>query len=414
MSQELTDSLQDAMRAVLDRLYAAARAVAAYGNRHPRALEAANELAAALQGAAPPYAMQFVGDALFRDFRLVPVAYDGFLQCQQLGRALRGLGVREVRVERAPAAADLLPLLVCLGRALAGGGDPLELIKVPGLTWRDLPGAWWGEAGERVNAEVFAVGQVALAVDAADRLRAATPPCPWPETLAVVRRLERALDAHPAATRGALELAPGGWTPSRRAVSAAIHALATVRHLGATAPLGRAVAHAVLVLGLLGFTPRGGKPIAEAARAASRLFAAPVASRLGVEPHRLRVSVLIDRFLRYGDRADAWLAPMGLVDLLYALERARCPEDADFDFAWVDLLALAASDRRFDPDWVRVLVASSGVIPPGARVRLADGAEGVAMEPGASGDPRRPVVLVGGRLVVPDRPVTLLTAGAAH
>lgn len=414
MSDELTEDLQDAMRAVLDRLYAAARAVSAYGDRHPRALAAAAELSAALKAATPPYAMQFMGDALFRDFRLVPVAYDGFLQCRQLGKAMRGLGAREIRVDGAPAGNELMPFLVSLGGALAGGGDPLELIKVPGLTWRDIPGAWWGEGGERVDPEVFALGQVALAVDAADRLRDADPPCPWPETLAVVRRLERALDAHPAATRGALELAPGGWTPSRRAVSAAIHALATIRHLGAAPHLGRTVAHAVLVLGLVGYTPRGGRRIADAARAASRLISAPVASRLGAEPHRLRVSVLIDRFVRYGDRVDAWLAPMGLIDVLYALERARCPDDADFAFAWVDLLAIAASDRHFDPEWVRVLVTGSGVVPPGARVLLADGAEGVAMEPGGSGDPWRPVVLVGGRLVVPDRPVTLLTAGAAR
>lgn len=414
MSQDLDEGLQAAMRAVLDRLYAGARTVAAYGDRHPRANEAAAELAAALKGATPPYAVQFMGDALFRDFHLVPVAYDGFLQCQQLGKAMRALGAREIRVDSAPAPADLMPFLVSLGGAFAGGGDPLELIKVPGLTWRDIPGAWWGEGGERVDPEVFALGQVALAVEAAERLRAADPPCPWPETLAVVRRLERALDAHPAATRGALELAPGGWTPSRRAISAAIHALATLRHLDAAAHLGRTVAHTVLVLGLVGFAPRGGMRIADAARAASRLFAAPVASRLGAEPHRLRVSVLIDRFVRYGDRLDAWLAPMNLVDLLYALERMRCPEDAGFDFAWVDLLAVAASDRRFDPEWARVLIASSGVIPPGARVRLADGAEGVAMEPGDSGDPRRPVVLVDGRLVVPDRPVSLSTTGPAR
>lgn len=410
-----SDSDRDGTRALVHRLFVAARTVATYGEQHPHSMNAAAELAAAMRGAGPPYAVQFIGDAVFRDMKLVPGGYEDFLHGQQLGQVMASLGAREIRVERVPEPRDLLQLLSALGHAFSGSTDPLELIKVPGLSWRDIPGALWGEAGECVDPEVFVLGQVALAVSAAEDLgRDGGMPCDWPTALSIIRRLERALDTNSPGTLRALELAPGSWSQARRSVSGAILALAVMRHIGTAPNLARVATHAALALGLFGLAPRSGLPFVQAATAATAMLSAPASSRLGAEPHRLRVSVVIDRIARFPEDRSQWLPLSALVEIVYEMERRRCPADLSFDLSRVDLLAVLVDEagRPFDPTWVRAVLGTMGVIPPGARVRLADGREAVAVEPGSSGDPRRPVVLLEGRLVVPDAPVILL-AGAA-
>lgn len=359
MSTHLDEAAQAHTRAVLDRLFVGARTVAAYGEHHPQSEAAALDLAEAFRAMGAPTTVQFLGDGVFRDRQLVPVGFEGFVQGRQLGAAMGAVGARELLVDDVPSAAPLLPLLTMVGRALSGGTEGLDHVRVPGLRWRDVGGAVWGEAGEKVEPELFAVGQVALAVGAAEALLALkSGPVDWTEALGVVRRLDRALEAHEEAARDALERAPGAWSPARRAGSAALLGLLVMRRLGAVAWSARCVAHTALVLGLHGYHAREGVPLVHAALQATRLLEQPVPSRSGAEPHRMRVSVLIDRFARYPEDRGAWLGVMGLVELLYTLELWRSPRAAEGDRLRPELLAMLAggAGESLDPQWVRAVV----------------------------------------------------------
>lgn len=361
MSAVLDEAAQAHTRVVLDRLFVGARTVAAYGEHHPQSEAAALELAEAFRAMGAPTTVQFLGDGVFRDRQLVPVGFESFVQGRQLGHAMGAVGARELLVEDVPSASSLLPLLTMVGRALSGGTEGLDHVRVPGLRWRDLGGAVWGEAGVKVEPELFAVGQVALGVGAAEALllRKAGP-VDWTEALGIVRRLDRALDAHEDAARDALERAPGPWTPARRSVSAGLLGLLVMRRLGAVAWSARCVAHTALVLGLHGYHARDGVPLAHAALHATRLLDQPVPSRSGAEPHRMRVSVLVDRFARFPEDRGAWLGVMGLVELLYTLELWRSPRSAEGDRLRPELLAMLAGPggEALDPQWVRAVLGS--------------------------------------------------------
>jgi hypothetical protein len=86
-----------------------------------------------------------------------------------------------------------------------------------------------------------------------------------------------------------------------------------------------------------------------------------------------------------------------LVELAYALERMRRPEDAAFDLGRSDMLARAARRMGADLDeaWTCLVITSLGVVPPGACVQVPDGRFGVVLGP-SPGNPSCVHVLVGG------------------
>lgn len=290
------------------------------------------------------------------------------------------------------------------------------------LCWRELGETKSGSESDAIDAESYAIAQVALALRDADGLARACAegePWTWPVGLSVVRRLERAHEHHRAATARALEMAPVSWSVQRRAVSAAYMVFASLDALRASRSTQRVVAHATLALVLQGQQPRGVERIeAAATRLLDSMVAAPTTARGGIEPHRLAVSALVGDLApnAHDDLGKSALPVTALVKRVYALEGMRCRPNVDFDLTRLDLFAIAASDARTSEDapWVRLLLRASGVVPPGARVRLACGREGVVMGPGDSSDPWRPEVLVDGVRTIPEERVWLTEARGFH
>jgi hypothetical protein len=251
---------------------------------------------------------------------------------------------------------------------------------------------------------------VALAFEIGEELRGmVTEQWSWSTGVALLRFLEGAFKHDVHATLRAVELAPGSSSASRRAVAASVLVAHVLGWLGAPVAARRAAAHATLALGMHGYGPRGGRPIAEAAEAAiATLTVEPPAARSGIDPHRLRVCAMVHA-LSKPERPANEPKLLGLVRMAYSLERRRAPENATFHLTIADLLALAlqlrAHGTHYD-DWVGALVGAYGIVPMGAFV-LCDGRLGVAIEP--SPDPWRPRVLVQGEKVAPIEPVAIFS-----
>ncbi len=399
--------------AVVREMFLLMHTVSTHGADHPLTQGAAGALAGCLREARPPFSLQFLGQAVFRDTVLLPLDLSTFGNAQEVGQALKNLHVEEISFQHEPERADLLRFGSVLARGMAGPSDLLSKLDCPGVRWREILGIT--DADQRVvDPAVFALTQILLALEEARRLPAgAGEPWPWGYGVGVIRRLERAVQSDPAASIRVNDHAPGDWGVARRALTAALDVLLVLESLQVGEATRRATAHAALILGMAGFRERGGIPLQASAQAAlSPAIEAPVVERRGIDPHRLRTSAILDGLARPGSSQAPRVA--SLVDLVYELARARCPESLPFPLSRADLLAMASlqSGRRFDADWVAALVSVCGPVPPGACVRTADGRLACAMGPGAPGDPFRPKVLVDGTVLVPDQPVTLLSAAA--
>ncbi len=396
--------------AVVRELFLLMRTASSHGPDHPLTHRAAASLGAGLKEAVPPFSLQFVGRALFRDTMLLPMDLEAYLNALDVGRALSHLEANELTVERVPDDAELLRFGCAMARGMAGPSDLLTVTRIDGLKWREIQNVASTDA-ELVDPGLFVLTQITLALAEAAKLPAATgEPWPWVAGVSVVRRLERAVAADRAAAIRVMDLAPGDWDVARRAVSASLDVTMVLRSLSVSNSTARASAHATLILGMAGYRPRGGALLALAAEGAMPgAMRAPVTSRSGVEPHRLRTSAILHG-LAHPDKENSPRV-MPLVDLCYELGKARRAEAVPFDLTRVDLLAMASAQagRRFDPDWVNALVSVCGVIPPGAFVRLPDGRVGSVFEVGEEGQPFRPKVLVDGRIVIPDAPVSLVS-----
>jgi hypothetical protein len=397
-------------QSVLEALTLLMKTAASHGATHPLALQAAGSLADRITLCSPPFTLQFIGKAFFRDRQMVPLPARIYRMAEQVARAFHRMEIHELTVASPAAPAALLRLGVAMAEADAGRRKDAADVSVSGLSWREIPWARTGAESEEVDPEVFTSAYLALAIGDAESL-VARKSAPWDYAIgtAVVRRLERCVHASSDAAVRGLEMVPVQWTPARRAVAAALHVLVAFSELGVSSPAQRAAAHAVLAMACLGFEQRGGLPFSGAARAAfARLIVAPAAARSGVEPHRAKVCALA--YMSFDD-SGSWTRDPGVLPMLrvaYELEHGRCPSDAAFDLTLADLLALAVgSGAGLDPLWVKALVSAYGDLPPGARVRLPDGRVGLVLERSDAG-PLRPRVLVGAGVLVPDGPVRLL------
>ena len=400
--------------AVLGSLFLLERTIRSHGTAHPLARQIASRLARSIHDAEPPFSLQFIGAAVFRDMSLIPLSIQIFKQALELSRTVRNLGVDEVTIDKVPSLQDLVRFGEALARGTASTSEALDVMTIPGMSWQPIPGARWGLEKEDVDSDLYTAAQVALAVTDAGRLTADPEgPWNWSAGLGVVRRLERALNVSPAATLRALEVQPEGWSTARRAVSTSHRLLAALENMGANQVIRRAVTHAALALAVQGYRSRSGEAVVPAAQALlPRLLSGRGFTRTGVEPHRLRVIALIHRL--FPEFAEQRRTPtiMHLVLIAYELERRRCPIDTDFDLTSGDLLALAVREAgtNYDPDFVSVLVDTAGCIPVGAHVRLADGRTGVVLLANPT-TPRLPKVLVDTQVVTPAAPVTLVSPG---
>ena len=403
--------------AFLERLFILTKTVSTLGGQHPSALENAVAAREALAHAGPPFALQFVREATFRDRTLVSLDLEGFHRCQVLSKALSHCGVQELSFDRVPEVSALLRLSQILARGAQGPTDWLEHETLGGVSWREIAGAGWGAAARSIDPDLFAVTQVSLAI-AETELLAADPRAPWrwPAGVGVVRRLERALDVDSNAADRALELAPAPWSPARRAVAVALRVVAVLREVGALAGTVRAAGHAALVIGVAGIRPGATATLEQAAGdGLARLLATAMDSASGGARHRIRVCALLHAIHKRTAFHGRWVGAIGLVDILYALEQRRQRPGQTAQLTLSDLLAEALADvsGRFDAAWLRAIVATVGELPPGARVRLADGRLGVVLEPGPSGQAWRPLVLIAGVVVEPQQPVRLQAVALA-
>ncbi len=402
--------------AVLERLFVLTKTVSTLGVNHPSSAENATSTREAIEHARVPLSLQFVREATFRDRTLIPLDLEGFQRSQVLSRAMSHCGVHELSFDVVPDPAALLRLAQVLARAVQGPTDWLETLRLPGISWREIAGAGWGAEARTIDPDLFAVTQLALAIAETERLIAdRNVPWRWVEGVGVVRRLERALEVDSAAADRALELAPAPWSACRRAVAVAMRVVAVLREVGSVPGTTRAAGHAALVLGASGLDPHQSVAMdAAAAIGLKRLLGTSLDSAGGAARHRIRVCALLNAIQRRTAFHGRWVGAIGLIDVLYELERRRQGDHQTVQLSLADLLAgaLAESESRFDPRWLRALVATVGQLPPGARVRLADGRVGVVLEPGPSGDPWRPMVLIQGQMVEPQVPVRLQAAAA--
>ncbi|MBI5516433.1 MAG: hypothetical protein HY909_21800 [Deltaproteobacteria bacterium] len=401
---------EDALGLVFARLFVAVRTLKVHGPEHPLTQQQAAALTEALGLAAPPFSLQFVEQAVFRDRALVVLSPANFVRCRWLAEALLAAGGNELVVERRP---DVPTALAFLQRLEPGPArDTERALETPGLRLGKLD-ASLGVAAHEVDPELLAAVQLTRAIERAEALcLAPEAPWAWPQGVAVVRRVERAWVSPEAAER-VLETAPGARHAARRGVTAAFRALACLRAVGAAPFVQRVLCHGALALCLQGLGTRGGVPLPEAAAALlPRLVASQDPTRGRSDPHRERVSALVHD-LAEPSEGSPLAALAGLVTLLYDLERLRCPAGATFDLSWLDLLAeaLRRCPSRVDPRWLRVLLQTQGALPPGARVRCDDGREGVLLA-SARADTRHRVLVDG--LVVAPASAALILAGDGH
>jgi hypothetical protein len=413
LSRERAGSLGNETLAVVRELFVLMRTTSSHSSEHPLTIQSAVNLRDLLHAAQPPFSLQFVGKAVFRDTILLPMNLEAYDCAQIVGNAMKNLEVQEVTFERIPSVDDALRFGTAIARGMNGPSDVLGLLRIDGMRWREILNVA-GSDGELIDPSMFALTQITLALAEAERLPAATGESwPWVKGVSVIRRLERALAADSQAAIRVIDLAPGDWNVARRAVAAALDVLLVLRMLEVSNSTARAAAHAVLILGINGLRARGGVPLVLAAETAlPAILRSPATSRGGVEPHRLRTSAILHGLVRPDKKDGPRVIP--LVDLCYELAKARTPEAVPFDLTRVDLLAMATAQagRRFDAGWVSALITVCGVMPPGCFVLLPDGRIGTVMDAGDSGDPFRPRVMVDGVIFVPDAPLSPMSPAA--
>lgn len=402
------------VQGLVETLFVAMRTIQAYGTEHPLSRQSTLALGQRILEMPPPFSLQFVGQALFRDRTMIPLPLRVYRLGHHLGQVLHRLHLQELVIDRTIPAGNLVEFCRALSEADAGRLDALDGLEVPGLSWRELPSARYGIEVEEVDPEVFSSAQLALAIGDAELLPTGAAPWSFAKGLTVVRRLERAVQVSREAVGRALELVPGPWSVARRAVAACTHVLTALTSLEASGATRRVAGHAALAISWYGLSSRGGGPFQRAAGyAVERLLEAPAVARTGVEPHRAKTSALL--FLAAEERLEGDRPPplLDLLRLAYEVEVRRCPGDVRFDLTLADLLATVLNEpiEGCNLAWSRVLATAYGEIPPGARVLLPDGRIGLVLGDSEAGR-LRPQVLVNGAVVVPEGPVKFISPAA--
>ncbi len=392
--------------ALVDAMFRWIRTFTSHGADHPLAEQRSTDTAEAVRAAGPPFALQFVLGAVFRDGKLVAMDAEQYQRAEVVARALRQAGVQELAFSGELGAADARCLGAALARAGQGPTSELDDLVLSSVRWRSIPIAQRGAATEAVAPETAATVGVALAVGTAESLPAA-PDGRWPWNAGVdaVRRIERALASDAFTALRVIESAPGAWSVARRAVSAGLHTVAVLRVLGAGAATQRAAGHAALLLAARGLDARAGRPLDEVAASVSdHLFSRDHGDRF--EPHHLRVAAICHALAAGRPIEGRSLVVMPLIALVYALERRRLAPGSRDALTRIELLAHALADPSLDERWTRILANTLGLVPPGASVALPDGRIGVVVGPGRG--PFRPEILIDGALIVPEQDVRLV------
>lgn len=398
-------------RDIVEHLVGLMRAVTTHGAWNDATSQAATAAAEAVNAGGPPFALQFVAGAVFRDRQIVALSPTYAARAHELARALGNLDAHELLVERNLDAEGASKLGALLAMGLTGNGKAADL-QVPGLRVRSLAHPEDRDGDGWIDAAVFAAQQVHTVLE---RAHAIDPdpaqPWPWSEGRSVITALERAVDAEPRVTDRVFELSPGYWSVVRRAASAAALTIHLCRALALSERTTRAVAHATLAMGLQGYDEYDGASLLDTARVLyRRMLAAPAEAVTGIDPHRLRTTGIL-HLLADPETATEVQSPVpGLVHMAYHLERVRCPGQLRLELTRGDLWAYAYGNagRNFDPAWVRMLVTAFGPLPVGTLVRAPDGAVGPVVGPGAARDPWRPKMFAAGKCFVPDGPVALV------
>lgn len=377
----ITPQISVASAQSLLALFILVKTVAGHGPEHPLTLQMAQTLAEHISQSAPPWRLQFIRSGVFRDMNLMELNGEGYRRARTLAMAMNNLGVHELKIEQAVDAHTWLRLAVELARGMMSPSPNLEQLELPGLSWRKIEHAGSVHEADDIDPEIFAITHVALAMRAMERWPQPQPArWPWRLGLTILRHLERAVDANTQAATRAMELAPGGWTPQRRAASMALHTLAVLGALEQPESARRASAHTALALGFCGLTARSGAGFEQASDLAQRKMLEGLED---FEPERLPqhyIQTCAFTTQLQGPPTD-WLPSTHLLRLLYDLERERCPEGTTLSLTLADLLAIAARDMGsvYAPAWVRALIQAHGAWPPGAHVRLADGRTGLVL-----------------------------------
>lgn len=404
--------------ALLEQLFLLLKTSSSHGAYHPLSRQLATATSLQVQAVGAPFAMQFIGGVIFLDRELVPLTPATYQMTQAISRCLAHAMIHEVTFNEVPEPNQLSDFANELTRGNRPKGQAINFGHKC-LDWRSIEAATYGSELEKVDPDVFASAQLALAVSAVEALML-EPDESWNFTLAVsaVRRLERTLAGGRSAILRALEIAPGTWSPARRVVAACIHLLSMATTLAVSQRTQRASAHALLAMGVCGYYQRGGKPVGDAVIAAhSRVVESnvtargPAAEAAKSEPHRIRTCSLLTQYVRTLQKNGLTnLHPLlASMSMCYELELMRCPVDSNLDLTMTDSLARFCSsiDEPEAPAHLRALMAASGALPPGSRVRLDDGQVGIVLDAPAD-DPLRPVVLVQGRIMVAQNPVSLV------
>ena len=400
-----------AVATLLERVFVLMKIIGSHGAAHPSTREMASAALSAVRQCRLPCALQFVREAVFFDRTLIPLDIEGFKRGQSLSQAMSHCGVHEVGFESGLDESSLIAFFEVLSKGLTGPNDQLEHMRLPGISWREIPGAGWGAEAKPIDPDLFAVTQVSLAVADADKLADAFgQPWNWTGGVSILRRLERAVEVDARAADRALELVPVPWSAGRRAVAMAVRVLAVERELGTEPATARAAGHAALALGCCGFRAAASGAFTEAtSETFARLVQASMASASGALRHRVRVCSLINALSTPPAQGAARQGTAALLHLVYEIERRRHVEQGRIALTLADMLAAMMPEvgRAFPPHWFRALIGTLGELPAGSKVTLADGRVGIVLGPGSEPDPWMPQVLVGAQIVQPMHRVRL-------
>jgi len=391
---------------VIEQLCACMRSFAANGKDHEDVRSAAQACRRAIASAKPPFALRFLSDCVLRDREPLPLNLGGFRRSQILARALYQQNTPELRFDELPKV-EIIERLAKLfveatqgnHRSIAPFLQGIGMNKVhqidPTTNGHDET-----DVDRVLRAALYAVS---VRVEALQAEVAQAGTWPWLEGQHTIAALERCLALGVTATSRAIELAAPDWTVARRTIAMVTNVLVVLTRIRASDVSRRAAAHAMLAVAGYGLTePRLFDSAAR--RALDAFYATPASTNddgaVAPSPHRLRTTALL---AASAGRSNAAMPLTRLMHAAFMLESKRIDPSGQ-RLSRIDLQAWLSSaiGREVDDAFGRAMLASLGAFPPGAHV-MCDGRLGVVVGPGKAAD--RPIVLVGGALTAPDKPV---------
>ena len=176
---------------VVQAIFLLIRTVMSHGTEHPLTKRKANDLRKTIARADPPFSLQFVGPAFFKDMVLIPMDLKRFLFSMVLSKALKNSSINELSFLAVPDLETLLLFGVYLSEGVRGPSEALMDSRLDDIDWRDMDGANWGMS-EDIEPEVYTTTMVALAsADAEHLVTNREMKWDWSRGLGVIRRLER-------------------------------------------------------------------------------------------------------------------------------------------------------------------------------------------------------------------------------